>query len=229
VSDRRPPEIKSTIALVVTVLFCLGATACGGASKDVSSASGVSSKGVGVAAPLVGDSDDDDELSERGDYGPTVADKDGDFDNDSKARQIKSYVDSDDAAVLSYGHAATGSRGRAPSMVAKHYYEVAAVGDGATACAMISPTFAKAIPEDYGGVQGPAYMRGKTCPAVMSRLFEHDHRQFTHPIVVTGVRVQGSEALVMLGSTTVPASYLTLRRTQGGSWKIVGLLAIPMP
>ena len=93
---------------------------------------------------------------------------------------------------------------------------------------MITATFVQAIPEDYGKGAGPVYLRGNTCPVVMSRLFKHERKRLAAAFTVTGVRVHGNQAFVILGSQTQPATYLTLEHERSG-WKLAGLLGIPVP
>ena len=72
-------------------------------------------------------------------------------------------------------------------------------------------------------------MRGATsCQAVMARLFVHSRGEFSGTIEVTGARVEGHRAYVLLGSTTDPASYMTLVR-EGPAWRLDGLTAATLP
>jgi hypothetical protein len=45
---------------------------------------------------------------------------------------------------------------------------------------------------------------------------------------VTGVRVEGSEARALLGSRTLPASFVVVTRERG-AWKIDELIGQPLP
>lgn len=62
----------------------------------------------------------------------------------------------------------------------------------------------------------------------MSKLFKHYHSQLIGPIQVTGVRVSGREARVLLGSKIMPASYILIKRERD-TWKVDGLIGQPLP
>lgn len=62
----------------------------------------------------------------------------------------------------------------------------------------------------------------------MSRLFEHSHRELAGRVEVVGVRVSGDLAHVQLGSRTLPASFILVRR-MGGVWRIDSLLGVELP
>lgn len=228
--------MKSLPALVVLTMLCLGLSACGGGGKSTSSVSRASSQTTATVAAtssasraqleFKGDEDDDDESGEP----PTgrTGDNDGDFDNDQKDKE-GGYRDSDDSSVFAYGHAPSAAEERALTTLVKRYQAAAVASDGATACSMLIPKFHDSLPEDYGKAPGPAYTRGaKTCAAVMSRLFKHEHKRLIAPFQITGVRVGPSEALVALGSKQQPASYFDLNR-EGNTWKFVSLTWGPLP
>jgi hypothetical protein len=233
--------MRLLFALLVVPLLGAGIGACGGGGDGTGPASQTSSiiTAVSGATPttvagarqpavrLKGDEDDDDSASR--DIGSSPYDNDADFDNDRYGDGNKGYYDGDDKPIRAYGQAAGTSDKRALAALVERYYAAAAAGDGAAACSVIDPSFAKAIPEDYGQAPGPGYLRGaKTCPAVMTLLFKYFHSQLGGAVEVTGVRVKGDQAFVLLGSTTRPASYLTLKRKGGGAWGIEGLLATPL-
>jgi hypothetical protein len=69
---------------------------------------------------------------------------------------------------------------------------------------------------------------GKTCGAIASRQFKHVHRELAGAVGITGVRVSGSEGLALLGSRTMPASEIFVRR-EGGVWKIDALFGAALP
>ena len=233
--------MRPLLALLVLALLGLDALACGSAGKGTSSALrgspgsvavGGSSSTVSGPTPasggsLMGDEDDDDTTSNHT-YSAEY-DNDADFDDD-RARQL-GYRDSDDIEIVDYGRAASSAERQALTAVVERYYAAAAAADGRVACSLLALAFAKSIPEDYGrgGGSGPAYLRGKTCSAVMSLLFKHEHRQLSDKIEVTDVRIKGREALALLGTKTEHASYLILEHQRGGTWGIVGLLASVLP
>lgn len=130
-------------------------------------------------------------------------------------------------SVLYFGHAASPADYQAVTTLVKRYYGAATIKDGVTACSLILSTVEKAVPEDYGEAPGPAYLRGgRTCPAVMTRLFEHFHRRLVHDeatLEVTRVRLatRGGYAVLRFGAP--PEREITVVR-EGGVWKVSSLL-----
>jgi hypothetical protein len=184
--------------------------------------------GVPGSLPFIGDSDIDQ-------VGDTDTDNNNDNDHDRsqdyKRTPPKSYLDGDDRSILGFGDPAKKGERQAVTQVVKRYFAVAAAANGARACMMLQPRLEMAVVKDYGGAAGPTYLRGaKTCPEVMSRFFRHVHDELTGTIEVTSVRVlggpreEGAKAEALLGSDTLPASYVTLERIKG-VWRIEGLLS----
>jgi len=218
--------MKPLIALLVATMLGVGLCACGGSSKGSGSTLSTATEASSIPPALRGlrgDEDDD----ESGENVGNTSDGDADFDNDSKSKN-SGYYDSDDGGIRAYGHAASATQSQQLTAVVKRYYAAAAAGDGPAACSLIDPSFVKAIPEDYGSGAGPAYLRGKTCPAVMSLLFRHDHRALVGETIIVGVRVKGNQAYVLVGSKNRPASYVTLQRERN-AWRVDGLLGTPFP
>ena len=222
------------IALLTAMVLGLGFAACGGSTRPDAASSvaavsdgGAPSPGVSTTPPslrgLRGDEDDDDTAQ---DLTGRHFDSDADSDNDRKRNM--GYYDADDALVRNYGHAPSASDARELTALVRRYFVAAAKSDGATACSLMEPASALSIPEDYGKPPGPLYSRGKTCAVVMSRLFEHAHAELREPVVVTGVRVKGSEGVVSVGSRRMIARDLTLRR-EHGAWLVTGLLGLSLP
>jgi hypothetical protein len=229
--------------LSLIVLLGVGFGACGGSGKGASSASqataasaaatskgdapaqGVSTTPSAAVSSFEGDEDDDETASN---HTSTSNRYDNDADLDDDAIKNKGYYDGDDSVVSASGRAASVAEERAVAAVVKRYYAAAAASDGAKACRLIYSTLREAIPEDYGQPPGPAYSRGKTCAVVMSKTFAHSHSQLVGGLTVTGVRVEGREARVLLGSRTLPASFILVRRERG-AWKISELLGQPLP
>ncbi|HEY5194256.1 MAG TPA: hypothetical protein VIJ39_10350 [Solirubrobacteraceae bacterium] len=205
--------------------------ACGGEVKKASPAGAAqiasASSHTHATILLRGDEDDDDDNSET-ENPRNPPDGDADRDHDYNENVINGYYDADDTAITHYGHAADATDRQALTAFSKRYYAAAAAGDGAKACSMIKPSFARAIPEVYGRGAGPPYLRGKTCAVVMSLLFKHLHSQMAAPITVSGIRVEGSTARIIVGSPATPVGYLPMEH-EGTGWKIVGLIATPLP
>jgi hypothetical protein len=205
-------QMKSLPALLAVVLLGMGLSACGSASKGAGSAP----PAVDAESRYLNDGDNDNSQDANGS-------------EDYKANESSSYHDTDDKSLLSIGHPADAADRQAITVVVKRYYAAAASGDAALACSMIYKNLSKSIAEDYGQAPGPSYLRGgKTCSAVMSRLFRHFHSRLASAINVTGVRIGGEQVLAFFGSRSAPASYVYLTR-EAGTWKLASLLGGPMP
>jgi hypothetical protein len=127
-----------------------------------------------------------------------------------------------------YGQAASEAASRTITALVKRYYAVAKTGDGKQACSMMIPSIVKAIPVDYGEF-GASYLHGaKTCPTVLSRMFEHSHGELTAPITVTGVLVKGDRAYALLDSARIHASTIALLR-EHGAWMVAAPLGSRIP
>jgi hypothetical protein len=233
--------MKSAVTSLTVVFCCVVFTACGATRKSSSSSSHTSSARVAiVGAPagagtagsvngLQGDEDDDDGPGEsRTMNSNRPFDSDVDNDNDVEDNAGKGYFDQDDVVVQDYGHAAVGNERQTLVDAVERYDAAAKRGDGKAACAMIESAFESSIVEDYGRSPGPAYLRGNTCPVVMSRLFAYERARYLAAVKVVDVRVEGNQALVLIGSKAVPASYVRLRHEARG-WKIDELVATPLP
>jgi hypothetical protein len=232
-------QTPKSLTVLTLALLAVFVSACGSTEKDAAVSSAVRStttmtkRPPGLAGglgslPFIGDSDVDR-------VGDTDTDNNNDNDNDRsqdyKRPPPKSYLDEDDRSVLGFGDPAKKGEKQAIAQVVKRYFAAAAAADGARACTMLQPRLEVAVVKDYAGAAGPTYLRGaKTCPEVMSRLFRHAHDQLTGTIEVTSVRVlgdptqEGAKAEALLGSDTLPASYVMLERVKG-LWRIEGLLS----
>lgn len=178
---------------------------------------------------LEGDDDDDD--TPAGSAANNPHDHDADGDNDSRAAQNKDYHDGDDGSFVAWGQAAAAVDRHGVERLVRHYYAAVLNDDGKTACRFIYVLTTKVIPEDYGQAPGPPAIRGKTCAVVLTKLFRIEHAKLVRTAAspeVTDVRVQGDIGRVLLGSATMPASYLQVHR-EGGAWKVQGILAVPLP
>ncbi|HEX5309680.1 MAG TPA: hypothetical protein VFW38_11435 [Solirubrobacteraceae bacterium] len=192
---------------------------------DRTSSAAIGATGQRSAVDVPRGDEDDDETGEK--IGNTRNDYDEDFDNDFK-QQPRTYYDSDDGGVRGYGVAPASSVRKTLAAIVQRYFTAARSGDGRAACSLLTANFARAVPEDYGRPPGPADLRGSTCAAVMKRLFKLLHEELAGGIVVADVRVAGSAALVLVGSSNQPAGEVRFLR-KGSRWGIVGLLATPLP
>jgi hypothetical protein len=229
--------MKTVLPLLVIVQLSLGFAGCGSTDKTSARSSqsrspsqatlSSRSTSIPISDSYLNDADND----VIGD-----ADSDNRHDNDSdnpedhKPEDNALYHDSDDHSFLAFGHAAAAREEREVISAVKHYYAVAASGDGTEACLLLVPSIARAVPDDYGsGSGGPAYLRdGNSCPTVMSLLFDHFRVQLGKPLDVTGVRVRGEQAIALLGSKAIPAGEIQVRR-EGGVWMIGSVIGSALP
>jgi hypothetical protein len=155
------------------------------------------------------------------------ADKDGGpVSHGSSGPSATTYNAAAVKSVLDFGHAADPVDKQAVTTLVKHYYHAAAAEDGATACSLILSNLANSVPEDYGQAPGPSYMRGKTCPAVMSRLFMHFHQRMASDFAsleVTRVRLKTRGGYAVLRFNEMPIREINVVR-QGSTWKLSSLL-----
>jgi hypothetical protein len=227
--------VRPLLALVTVALLSIEFAACGGTAKNTHrTAPAVSnSAAFGEASSsqdYLNDSDDepstDEDLDDRN---GNKTDEDNDYREDHMHPENNRYHDSDDASVLDYGSEANAAELKAVTAVVERYYKLAAADNGAKACSMIDSSLAKSLPEDYGQSPGPAYLRGaKTCQAIMSLVFKYRHALVDAPIHVTGLLVKGDLAIALLGSKTLPAADITVKR-EHGRWQIDALLGTPLP
>jgi hypothetical protein len=214
--------MKSLPALLTIALLSVGVTACGSASKGMSSTSTTSS-----SAATTSPSPTKTTTSAASTQVYTKAD--ADKDNDISAPDD----DASNRYALSYGHAASAADQRAVTELVKRYYAAALKGDGAKACAMIVSSLSKAVVEDYGhGSPGPSYLQsGKTCPQVMALLFKHFHAQLTAEIPkleVARVRLVGPHGFAIMSFGAMPEREISVRR-EGSAWKVQALLDSELP
>jgi hypothetical protein len=230
-----------SLALLTSVLVCVGAAACGDlrrragavAQRTSRAAIGSSTRSSAGAARarqhIFGDYDNDDyDNTSDNDYDDNDKPTDRDDDSDSHGG---GYYDGDDAGVRAFGHAASPAEGQAIATLVKSYYAAAAAADGAKACSMIHPAFARTFPPALGEA-GPSYLHGaKTCSEVMSRLFKQNHMRmaaYAVKLEVAGVRLTGSHGLVVLAFRTLPGRQIEVER-EHGSWKLDALVDRALP
>ena len=228
--------MRLALTLLMGTLLAIGAVACGGGqARSASRASSTVAVLGGDATrnlPYLNDGDAEKKNDHDTDNGGGNH-EDGDSDSVEEYEETydnNRYHDSDDGGLVAGGHAVSAADEREIAATVKRYYAAAAAEDGASACPMIVSILAGSVPEDYGhGSAGPPYLRGgRTCPAVMTLLFRHFHHSLQSPIAVTGVRTFADETHALLGSRTMPASTIAVRR-EGGAWKIGKLLGSPLP
>jgi hypothetical protein len=212
--------MKLLFTMFAAALFSVGAIACGSASKGTVTAPRTSSHTSTASATQT--------TISSGTTTPDYTKTDRDKDNDIRSP----YDDTNNNSLLKFGSAANTSDRRAITALLKRYYAAATTQDGAKACSMIYSTLAEAVPEDYGvSPPGPPYMRGTTCPRVITLLFKHFHDQVVADnaaLKVTQVRLNDRQGLALLSFGTMPERQIHLTR-EGHIWKIASLLDSELP
>jgi hypothetical protein len=206
--------MRPLVALLAVVLLSLSASACG-ASKNATSVSQTSST---VEAPS--------NVAPTATTTSSSHEPNNENDNDDHRRLKVPVDDTNNGTIRAYGHAASAADTRAVTSLLKRYYAIALAGEGAKACTMIVPSLVKAIPLDYGQFGAPYLHGAKTCAAVMSRLFKHEHRQLAAEIPhmkLLSLRLGGNQGLVLLGFGRMSERQITVIRP-GGTWKLAVLL-----
>jgi hypothetical protein len=211
---RKPP-----LALLAVALLGSGACGCGGGSarpaSQVSANATVSNPAAATVAVATAPA-------------PAHPRADGDKDNDVGAPDD----DRSNSRSLSFGHVASASEQRTIAMLVKRYYATALAGDGPKACSMLYSTFAESVPEDYGLVPGPLYMRGaRTCAAALALLFKHFHALLAVEVprlAVTRVRLVAHHGFALLGFGSLPERQIAVAR-EGHTWRIAALLDSELP
>jgi hypothetical protein len=145
------------------------------------------------------------------------------------ARPIKADNDRDGDGGADdnlWGHAASAADRRDIVALVKRYYAIAAAGDGARACAILYSLFAEEVPETYGEPPGDPALRGKTCAAVMSKVFKQRRRQLIQEapsLKVIGVRIRGLRGLALLSFRGIGERDILVHREKR-LWRIDALL-----
>ena len=204
--------------LSLTMLSALAVAGCGGTSRDSSTSTALVQKakqGETVTAPL------------KAPQRPGIDDT---YDEDDRApRRVE---EKDDEEIEIYGRPATPAEHRAAVAFAKSYFAAAAAEDGARACKLLLPRLAKGIGGSYESRGDPSYLRGKTCPEVMTKLFRHRHKLMAAEaagLEVTDVRVTTSTAFILLAfKGIVERRFMGVERF-GKTWKLEALLDSQYP
>ncbi len=214
--------MKYLLALLATILLSFSTAACGDHGDGTSTSSRAPSNPSPTSQmPLTG-------ISNANSHAGYLNDSDNDKMGDHVARD-DSYHDSDDSEIVATTHDAKAPDKRVIIAVVQRYYAALATGNGVKACSMLLPSLAQSAPEDYGLSPGPSFLRGgKTCPAIIVMLSKHFHARLAGHVEVTGVHARGDNALALLGSTTMPASDVSLER-RGNAWKVTALIGDVLP
>jgi hypothetical protein len=139
---------------------------------------------------------------------------DKDFDNEGRS----DYYDVDDYVILNYARPAGTQDIRAASALFDRYYRVAVVGNGAAGCALSYSLFAEAVSENSRDSSGE---RGVPCSTAMTELFKRQHARMAAELAslrVTGMRIEGDRAYLLLGVGGKTQRYWLIHR-EAGIWK----------
>jgi hypothetical protein len=200
--------VKALPWLLVTALLSASLSACGaGTGAGSSPASHDSSAAATISTAA--------HATEPGGYLKEDADKDGDdgyYPNGPKQ---------DDEQILAlYGGKAPAAEARAIAALVKRYYAASVAGNGAGACALLSPGVVAGVV----ALQQSQTARGSSaCATAIAPLLAHQHQRLLAEepatMVVTGVYAKGELGLALLGFRSAPESDIVVAR-EGHVWKI---------
>lgn len=190
---------------LTAILLAIGVSACGGTNTS-SHSSSTSTSASTAEAPVTSQ---------------LKVDRDKDSDVEAAAD------DTNNNSTLNFGHPAHPTERRAIVSLLERYYRVALAENGAAACSMLYSTLAEAVVEDYGGLAGPRYMQGNTCPIVMTKLFKHFHPVLAvelPKLEAARVRLQKHRGLVVLNfGKSLPEREIHVAR-EGHIWRVSEIL-----
>jgi hypothetical protein len=121
------------------------------------------------------------------------------YDEDDKAS--RKVEENDDVEIEIYGHPANAAEWKVATAFVKKYYAAAAAENGAAACLLLDPLAANGLGGSYEKPSDPAYLHGKTCAEVMTKLFKHRHKLMTAEnagLEVTDVRATNETDFILL-------------------------------
>jgi hypothetical protein len=207
--------MKVTAALA-GLLFGLSGIACGSAHSTSPTVAGVHASDRATSAA----SADSGAVAPSG--ASTVLERDPvDRDDDRPG----SREDPDNDQSLTFGHAANAADSQAIGALIRHYYALAAAGDGVGACSLLHELLVESIAEQntkHGERVAPA----KACARVVSALFRQNHREIVEDLAgvdLVQVRVRERRGLVLVRFGGLRERLIPVRR-QGGVWSMDTLL-----
>jgi hypothetical protein len=206
--------MRRSLVSAVAGLLATGVCACGGASGGPRIISRVPASTATPASDTAS--------------APNLTKPDADKDNDVGAPDD----DTSNNANLAGSSEASAAERRAIVALIERYYRVALAEEGAKACTMIYSTLAESVPEDYGSFAGPSYMRGTTCPAVLTLLFKHFHSLLAlqlPKLKVARVRLVEHHGTAVLNfGAALPERQIAVTR-EGHVWRVGQLLDGELP
>lgn len=228
--------------MTVFALMICGCTACGGASPG-STSTRISANTSQVRHNLgpSGHEDDDgdhDFHSIVGDYRRAAVEHDlsaalsvaaghAEAEGLEVSKPVKPDGDGDHdvyQGIQGFGHRGSAGDQRAVGTLVRRYFAAAAAGDGAAACPLLAPSFAKTVVSVYGQI---STLRGDTCAAITSKLFKLDRRNLTvsdKTLYLTTLLARGSRGVAILAFSRSSQGRQIAVRRERGKWRIDALL-----
>lgn len=130
----------------------------------------------------------------------------------------------DDRQLFEFGHVAGPEDGRAINSLIEGYYAAAVHEDGRTACHLLAPFVAESVVGEYGYTKD---LHGRTCAAVMSKLFKREHNLLIGKdatLRVLRIGVEGDRSLIALDFASIHEARQTTARRVDGRWTLLRLL-----
>lgn len=218
--------MKPLLALLVSALLTVGVTACGGGSETSTSGPSTATPSTTTAASAPSATTATTSTT-RAPRTPSTAGTGSSERSSSASALAKRYPHGDDS-IQTFGNEAGVAEKQAVTATVKRYYAAVAAGDGASACALLSPGLSKSIIQSLGH---SAVLRGKGCAGILALLFKHGSAQSgasLADIEVTGVRIKGDRGFALLHSKTMPSGEISVDR-ENGAWKVGALIGGALP
>jgi hypothetical protein len=237
-ADNHPAGIKldrleRLLALAAIVLLGTVVGGCSNTSKSTTSASQAVAETTTTKtnpeqehiqdnAPYDSDHDTDLTHPDEDDNGkPAAPDMDNDGDNETK----QFPYDSDDKSTLAFGHPAGAADRKQITALVRRYYPVAVAADGATACSLLSATYAAAVPQDLGtSPPGPSFAKGTTCATSVTNYLRHYHPELAArfpKLKISLIRVRGPQGMAILSFPKAEREMNLVR--EGHTWRMLSL------
>jgi hypothetical protein len=190
----------TVLTILTTTMLSTGILACGNTSRNTAAQD---TSNAAAANPT------------ENANSSTTHKNDRDNDNDNN---------DDDQHVLAFGHIADTVNNQAITTLLNHYYTAAAAENGAKACTLLTPFIAETVVEVDGNA--PA-LKGKTCAAVMTKLFKNQHRDLVEKnanLKIIRIGIEGDRSLVALEFPEVPEVRQITVRYNHNKWTVLHLL-----
>jgi hypothetical protein len=146
--------------------------------------------------------------------------------------EVAGHSNREDKSVLDFGHAANAGQSRAINSLIKRYYTVAVAENGSKACSMLYSTYAETVPGVYGiSPPGPTWARGTSCPAVLTSVFKHFHKQLAvrlPKLKVSRIRIKERQGVVILSFGALPEREIRIVRERH-TWRVLALIDNQLP